>query len=433
MARYKVRKSVEASLKDGLAWAGMSGFVEPYVVPFALALGASNPAIGFLRSAPPLAASVAQLFNERMVRRLGSCRRAVRLDVLAQAVSLFIASGAVFLPGGWSFLCLAGAMVLYTTAGNMAGPPWATLMGEYIPRRKRGAFFGLRNQAVGVTFFIASLAAARVLNFYPGLWAFAGLFAAAGVFRLLSFSYIGDMYEPASGFHMPAPEVSVPAPAADPALRPFLASIFAVMFSAFLVAPYFSVYILRHLGYGYLKYMIIMTAGQLVTYMLMRRWGALADAYGSVRVLRLAFLGIPLIPLLWALAPSFGWLVCVELFSGVVWAAYGMGTNNFIYELAGAHNRTRYNALFGFTACIGQFAGALAGGLLYNYLPGEAFVTLLLASAALRSAAILPFLRRVKEKDLAGAEKPGFLLSAIGFRSIDIYPASALTAPKKTG
>jgi len=425
MVRNKVRRSVTASLKDGLAWAGMSGFVEPYVVPFALALGASNPAIGFLRSAPPLAASVAQLFNERMVRRLGSCRRAVRLDVLVQAVSLFAAAGVVFLPPSLAFLCLAAAMIVYTTAGNLAGPPWATLMGEYIPPRRRGTFFGFRNQTVGLTFFAASLAAARVLNFYPGLWAFSGLFAAAGVFRLLSFSYIGEMYEPASGFHLPDSDLEAPAAPGDPALRPFLASIFAVMFSAFLVAPYFSVYLLKDLGYGYLRYMVIMTAGQLVTYLLMRRWGAIADAYGSVRVLRLAFLGIPLIPLLWALAPSFAWLVCVELFSGVVWAAYGMGTNNFIYELAGAHNRTRYNAMFGFTACLGQFAGALAGGLLYSYLPGGAFITLLFVSAALRCASIIPFLRRVEEKDLPGKARPGFLMAAIGFRSIDIYPASA--------
>jgi len=433
MVRNKVRRSVAASLKDGLAWAGMSGFVEPYVVPFALALGASTPAIGFLRSAPPLAASVAQLFNERMVRRLGSCRRAVRLDVLVQAASLFAAAAGGLLPAGWAFACLAAAMTVYTTAGNLAGPPWAALMGEYIPPRKRGAFFGFRNQTVGFTFFAASLLAAKLLNFYPGLWAFSGLFAAAGVLRLLSFYYIGQMYEPASGFHLPSPVLNAAAQPSDPALRPFLASIFAVMFAAFLVAPYFSVYVLTRLGYGYLEYMVIMTAGQLVTYMLMRRWGAMADSYGSVRVLRLAFLGIPLIPLLWALAPSFAWLVCVELFSGVVWAAYGMGTNNFIYGLAGGHNRTRYNAMFGFTACLGQFAGALAGGLLYNYLPGEAFITLLLLSAALRAAAILPFFRRVKAVGAAGAPKPGFLLAALGFRSIDIYPAPVPAAARKEG
>ncbi len=424
MQRDSVRRSVRASIKDGLAWAGMSGFVEPYVVPFALALGASNPAIGLLRSAPPLAASVAQLFNERIVLSLGSCLRAVRLHVLAQALTLFGAAAAVFLPPGPAFGALAAAMVLYTVFGNLAGPPWAVLMGEYIPGPKRGAFFGMRNQLVGVTFFAASFAAARFLNFHPGLYAFAALFAAAGLMRLLSFHYIGGMYESPAGLHMPRPAGSPGRAEADPALKPFLLSIFLLMFSVFLVAPYFSVYLLTELKYGYVDYMAVMTAGQLVTYLVMRRWGALADHFGSVRVIRFALACIPLVALFWALAPSFWWLVATEVFSGVAWAAYGMGTNNFVYELGGASNRTRYNALFGFTACLGQFAGALAGGLLYNMLPGEAFKAMLLLSAALRAAAMLPFMKRVGDRGARGGSRPGFLLAAIGFSSFEVYPAA---------
>ncbi|MDT8286453.1 MAG: MFS transporter [Elusimicrobiales bacterium] len=423
METGRVRRSVRASIKDGLAWAGMTGFVEPYLIPFALALGASNPAIGFLRAAPPLAASAAQLLNERMIMALGSCRRAVRLDVLAQALSLFAASAAGLLPERWAFPCLAAAMIVYTVAGNLTGPPWAALMGEYIPASRRGAFFGLRNQVVGVTFFAASLAAAKFLKFYPGVMAFSGLFAAAGFFRLLSFRFIGGMYERPAGCHMPRPAAPGPAAPRDPSLTPFLLTIFAVMFSAFLAAPYFSVYLLKDLEYGYLRYVAVMTSGQVVTYMVMRRWGWLADSFGSVRVLRFAFLGIPLIPLLWALAPSFQWLLAVELFSGIVWAAYGMGTNNFVYELGGAPLRARYNVLFGFTACLGQFAGALAGGFLYSSLPGKAFITLLFISAGLRLAAIIPFFRGVRERDVPGGHRPGFLLAAIGFRSIDVYPA----------
>ncbi|HNT98664.1 MAG TPA: MFS transporter [Elusimicrobiales bacterium] len=435
----KVRRSVRASVKDGVAWAGMTGFVEPYLIPFALALGASNPAIGFLRAAPPLAASLAQLLNEKMILALGSCRRAVRLDVLAQALSLFAAAAAGLLPARWAVPCLALAMVAYTVSGNLAGPPWAALMGEYIPASRRGAFFGFRNQVVGVSFFAASLAAAKFLKFYPGVAAFSALFAAAGVLRLLSFRFIGGMYERPSGCHMPRPASAAPAAPRDPAgrsapgtdrgqcrpdpsLTPFLLSIFAAMFSVFLAAPYFSVYLLRDLEYGYVPYMMVMTSGQIVTYLVMRRWGWLADSFGSVRVLRFAFLSIPLVPLLWALAPSFHWLLAAELFSGIVWAAYGMGTNNFIYELGGISLRARYNALFGFTACLGQFAGALAGGYLYGSLPGEAFVTLLYISAGLRLAAAVPFFRGVRERDVPGGHKPGFLLAAIGFRSVDVYP-----------
>lgn len=427
METGRVRRSVRASIKDGLAWAGMTGFVEPYIIPFALSLGASHPAIGFLRAAPPLAASMAQLLNEKMIASLGSCRRAVRLDVLFQALSLFAASAAGFLPSRWAFPCLAASMILYTVAGNLTGPPWAALMGEYIPSSKRGTFFGFRNQLVGVTFFAASLAAAKLLKFWPGVMAFSALFAAAGVLRLLSFHFIGDMYERGGGCHIPGRSPAAALAPRDPALPPFLMTVFAVMFSSFLAAPYFSVYLLTELDYGYVRYMIIMTSGQIVTYLVMRRWGTLADSFGSVKVLRFAFLCIPLIPLLWALAPSFQWLVAVELFSGVVWAAYGMGTNNFVYELGGAPLRARYNVLFGFTACLGQFAGALAGGFLYAALPGRAFVTLLFISAGLRLAAIIPFFRGVRERDVPGGHRPGFLLAAIGFRSIDVYPAP----PKK--
>jgi len=35
----KVRNSIRASVKDGLGWAVMSGFVEAYITPFSLALG----------------------------------------------------------------------------------------------------------------------------------------------------------------------------------------------------------------------------------------------------------------------------------------------------------------------------------------------------------------------------------------------------------
>lgn len=423
MERGRVKRSVEASVKDGLAWAGMSGFVEPYLVPFALALGASTPAIGFLRSAPPLAASAAQLFNERLVLLLGSCRRAVLLNVLVQALSLFAAAGAGLLAGASGFALLAAAMIVYTVAGNLAGPPWAALMGEYVPHRRRGAFFGFRNQVVGLTFLAASFAAAKLLDFRPGVLTFSALFAAAGLLRLLSFVYISRMYEPRSRHHMPSPAGPGGGNRPDPALNPFLISVFALMSSVFLTAPYFSVYLLKDLHFDYLRYMAVMTAGQVVTYMVMRRWGALADHFGSVRVLRFAFLCVPLIPLLWALSDSFWYLVAVELFSGLVWAAYGIGTNNFIYELGGTSYRTRYNAMFGFTACLGQFAGALAGGLLYEALPGRAFVTMLFISAAFRAAAVIPFLRGVRERPGGPGERPGFLLAAIGFRSFDVYPA----------
>lgn len=52
MQKQRVKTSVRASIKDGVAWATMSGFSDPYAVPFAMALGASTMGVGVLRSVP---------------------------------------------------------------------------------------------------------------------------------------------------------------------------------------------------------------------------------------------------------------------------------------------------------------------------------------------------------------------------------------------
>jgi len=427
MQKQRVKTSVKASIKDGVAWAAMSGFADPYAVPFAMALGASTMGVGVLRSVPSLFSSVLQFFNERMVLGLGSCKNALLLTVGLQALSLFAAAGAVFLPAAAAFPALLAAVVVYTVAGNMSGPPWAVLMGEYIPASKRGNFFGLRSQVVGLVFFAASFLASRVLGFAGGgtLWGFCAVFFAAGVFRLLSYYYITFMYEPRTCFHMPRGTGVKFLASFDfrkgrvPAL---FFSVLVLLASTYLAAPYFSVYALKELKCDYLHYMVLMTIGPLMTYLFMKRWGQAADAYGSVLILKAAFLLIPTVPLLWALSRNFYYLAAVEMYSGVIWGAYLIGMNNFIYETIPAHSRAGYNAFFSFTNGLAQFGGALAGGWLYERLPaiwGSAFVFLLLVSAVLRALAVIPMFLMVREVRAVKAVGPvELLLFVSGFKPL---------------
>ena len=405
MQKNAVKNSVKASLKDGVAAAGMSGFADPYAIPFAMALGASAIGVGLLRSLPALFSSIFQLFNERLVQRLGSCKKAMLLAVGIQAASLFAAAGAVFLPSASAYPALLAALVAYTVAGNMAIPPWAVLMGEYIPPSKRGNFFGYRFQVLGLSFLAASFIASRILGFAgPGaLWGFACVFAAAGVFRVISYSLLTIMYEPRTHFHMPRGGGISFLASFDfrkgrvPAL---FFSVLMLLFSTYLAAPYFSVYALKDLGCDYPHFMVLVTIGPLMTYLFMKRWGQAADAYGSVKILRAAFLLIPTIPLFWSLSRNFYYLAAVEFYAGIVWGAYLIGMSNFIYETIPAHSRAGYNAFFNFTNGIAQFAGALIGGWLYVKLPalgGSSFVSLLLFSSFLRALAVIPLFMLVLE------------------------------------
>lgn len=427
MQKHRVKNSVKASIKDGVAWAAMSGFSDPYAVPFAMALGASTMGIGVLRSLPSLLSAFFQFFAERLVLKLGSCKRALLLTVFIQALSLFGAAAAVFLPDRAAFPLLLAAVTVYTVAGNMSAPPWAVLMGEYIPASKRGNFFGFRYQLVGLMFFAASFAASRILGLAGegALWGFFAIFAAAGVFRLISWCFITGMYEPRTGFHLPRGAGVDFLTSFDyrrgrvPAL---FFSVLVLLTSTYLAAPYFSVYALKELKCSYLHYMVLMSIGPLMTYLFMQRWGQAADAYGSVKILKAAFLLIPTVPLLWTFSRNFYYLAAVEAYSGVIWGAYLIGMNNFLYESIPAGSRAGYTAFNSFTGGLAQFAGALAGGWLYDSLPalwGSSFVFLLLISAALRGLAVIPLFLLVREvRSVKAAGPVELLLFLSGFKPL---------------
>ena len=421
MQTQRVKTSVKASIKDGVAWAMMSGFVDPYGVPFALALGATPMGIGLLRSLPPLATSFCQLFTEKLVLALGRCKKTLLLAVGVQAAALFAAAASVFLPAGYALPVFMALTVVYTVGGNMANPPWAVMMGEYIPPSRRGDFFGFRSQLLGIVFFTASFLAARLLGLWEkgALWGFFIVFALAGVFRLISFYYLTLMYEPANKYHMPRGAGLDFISGFDfrkgriPAL---FFSVFVLLFATYMAAPFFGVYALQDLRCSYPRYMVLMSVGPLMTYLFMRRWGAVADLYGSVKILKAAFLLIPTIPLLWTFSRNFYYLTLVEAYSGIIWGAYLISINNFIYESAPAHLRTGYNAFYGFLGGIAQFGGALLGGWLYTRLPslwGSSFILLLILSAALRVLAIIPLFVLVRETRTVKRGTPMDLLLGI--------------------
>ena len=428
-------------MKDGAFWALMTGFAEPHIVPFS---GAGRFHAGHRVPAPvpALLGSPVQLINERLVARPGSCRRAVLADALTQALAVGAGALSAFLPAPYGLYFFILTVTLYTLSGAMSNPPWAALMGEYIPASRRGEFFGLRSQLVGLIFFAASFAASGILSYYGKgvMTGFVILFALAGVFRLISYYYVRQMYEPRTTFHLPRPLAGpcpekvrgLPKSAAPDFLKvldyrnnrvsAMFASVFIMLAATFLTAPYFSVYVLVDLKYDYFRYTFIMTIGPLMTYLFMKRWGQLADTFGSVRILKAAFFLIPTVPLLWTFSRDFIYLSLVEMYSGVIWGAYLIGINNFIYEAAEPRLRTGVNAYYAFLSGLAQFAGAMAGGWLYDSLPpfwGSSFIPLLILSGLLRFLGLIPLLKLVG--DAPGSRPAGGLgltLALLGLRPV---------------
>jgi hypothetical protein len=67
-----VRKSLTASLKDGIFAAVMGGITDHYATPLALFLGATVQQVGLIVAVPGLLGSLSQLFAARIVYWIGS-------------------------------------------------------------------------------------------------------------------------------------------------------------------------------------------------------------------------------------------------------------------------------------------------------------------------------------------------------------------------
>ena len=403
----KVRKSIEYSIKDGICWAVMVGFVEPYIVPFAINLSASNFLIGIMRSLPSLVSSFSQFFSEYLTIRFRSCKLVVYYFVVIQAFCVFFMSFTIYLHSWTAKYVFLILLVVYSFSGSSATSPWFTLMGEYLPPHKRGRFFGIRTQIVGFFFFLSSFIAGYILKKHPErevnlLFIF---FLLASLFRFVSAYYIGLMYEPEKKFHIPKTFNGISSFMdfkVDPFFKKIFISIFILIFSVYIAAPYFSVYVLKELRFDYIKYIFLVSFGQVLTWIFARYWGFFVDRYGSVRTLYYGMIFIPFISFFWMLSKNFWILLTVEIFSGIVWGAFSIVYNTVVYEYIKPDERTKYMAYLIFVISLAQFVGSLLGGLIYDKLslPFSPFILILMISTLGRFFAFLYFKRYVLGKNL---------------------------------
>ena len=140
----QVDRTLRHSVRDGMAYSVMSGGGETYFSAFALFLKATTPQIGLLATLPPLLGSLAQL----LAVWLGA-RMLHRLPVILAGATLqaFVLLPLLILPLVYrdqAIHILVVCVTLYYAGANLATPLWISLMGELVPERKRGRFFGRR-------------------------------------------------------------------------------------------------------------------------------------------------------------------------------------------------------------------------------------------------------------------------------------------------
>jgi MFS family permease len=404
--RKRVEKSLQYSVMDGTFYSSMVGFGESFFSAFAVFLKATNTQLGLIGSLPQTVAAVSQLASNWLLGVIGSRKRIVVGASLLQAVMYVLVALVIFF-GEFRLWILLAFICVYWVFGSILGPAWSSWMGDLVPERKRGDYFGRRNKMTGfVTFATFTLGgyllqrhSGEDVNLYLG---FVLLFFVAMVSRLASVYYLSRKYEPDFRIEKSAQFsfIDFIREARFHNYGLFVIYLGAMNFAVYISAPFFTPYMLNHLGFDYVTFTVITATALVVKFLAMPVWGRLSDRYGTKKVLTASGFLMPMVPILWIFSSDVWYLVAIQAYSGFAWAGFEMASFNFILDSTTPEKRATCVAYYNVVTGLMIFAGAMLGRLVVNYARVGVSVYLLvfLTSYVARSLTSIFFLPRLHER-----------------------------------
>jgi MFS family permease len=417
------RRDFLASHADGVAYGAMVGLGETYLPAFALAVGLGEITAGLVASVPLLAGGLMQTVSPIAVRRLRSHKTWVLVCALGQAISFLplvwaAVAGRISAPG----ILLVAAV--YWGAGLATGPAWNTWIGTLVPPDRRARFFATRTRLSQAAVLAGVVAAGIVLecsgDHQRTLLAFAAIFAAAGLSRLLSFGMLAAQSEP------------VPTPANMRRMGlaglwryvrtsdggQLICYLVAVQGAVQFAGPYFVPYLLAKLEFSYAQYVVLIATAFLAKIVALNAWGRFASRFGAMRLLWLGGIGITPVAALWLISGDFVFLLFLQLIAGVVWGAYELAFFLLFFESIPEEDRTSVLTAYNLANTAAWVAGSTLGGLLLYSLHAHpsAYLWLFALSSAGRALALVLLWRQ----PALSVE-----VASIGVRTVAVRPMSA--------
>jgi MFS family permease len=403
----RVRSSLRASSAEGLFAELVSACAGPTVlVGWALHLGASPVEVGLLAALPQLA-QLLQLPGAWLTALSGRRRVALVAVTLSRQALLPLAL-LPFLPAGDEVkrALLFAVAALSAGLGVVGNNAWTAWMGELVPARLRGRYFGARTALCTAGGTLAGVAIGALLD-AGGARAATGpvlalLAVAACAAGAVTSVLLARQHDP------PAPPAPPPTlkdalrPLHDPAARGLLHYQLAWNASVGLGGGYFTFHLLGNLHAGFTLVAIHAATAAAFRVVSAPLWGRAVDRFGARPVLAACSFGVSALPILWMISsPDRLWPIGIDaVLSGVAWGGHGIAA--FAAPLATAPRRERpfYLAVFATAGGAAYAAAAALGGLLAASLP-HGFASLGTGGPALLAVFLLSALGRVASAFLA--------------------------------
>ncbi|MGP8079595.1 MAG: MFS transporter [Dehalococcoidales bacterium] len=302
-------------------------------------------------------------------------------------------------------LLLIALWIFGLVPATLLGPLRDNWLANLVPSEKMGRYLSFRSVVSSLFYLIAYNIMGFTLSRATGN-VFSGFAIVLGIAFLASVAST-FLY---SNIHSPAPAAkSDSAPSLSfvnflkGAMKEHLGTfiMFAALFNfaVNLSGPLLAVYMLTNLKFSFMTYTLVLSCVYVGRVISMTFWGKMVDKSGSLRVLGIVSHLIPFVPLLWLFSGNIGYLCVVQLFSGVVQAAFDLSCQTFIYKSTQPEQRLHYIVYCKSLTTFAAAAGTLTGALLLTHMLhifGSQILGIFLLSAITQMAVVrfmLPKLR----------------------------------------
>ena len=426
-----IERSKKSSVKDAAAVNATVGFGDNYISAYAVSMNATANQIGLLTSIPNLFAPLAQLFTSKYMEK-HSRKSIFSIATLLQslfwlpiaAISFLFLKNLIYAP-----VLLIIFYTIYALFGNFAGPAWVSWIGDLVDAKESGKFFGLRNKIGGAVALISMILGGIILDLFKSqattpekvYFTFIGfgiIFTLAMIFRLLSRHYVLQQHEPHFRLQKEAyfSFVQFLRKAPYNNYGRFSIYIALITLATNIIGPYYTLYLLRDLGFSYIQFMLYSIAATIAVFIFMTKWGSFADRFGNKKMIEISAFIIPVMCFMFPLSIfltmpyKLYFLIFANFISGFGWAGFNLASGNFVYEAATPQRRGLCSAYSSILNGLGVVIGATIGSLLISHLTISFMQVILfvsLISGVVRLIVSFIMLRKIKEVRIVN-EKPEF-------------------------
>ena len=392
-ARQAVRLTYIQSMLGAVYGASTGGM---FLIGYALLLGATNVHIGLMSTIPMLCIGV-QLVAAAMIER-GVSRRlmtfvASMLNVVSWIVVILIpyaAAGASSSTKAWMLICVITAVTFFAyVAGNARGS-W---VGDLIPARFRGTFFGRAAMYSGIVASLFAIGEGAFLDVLKthGLPAFSLLFGFGITFGIAS----ALLFLPQKDVPVQRHEDGANIPKLvrevfkNRELMPVM--LFATVWSMQSIAgPFYVTYMLRDLNVPFVGVGLINACAMLAAILSGPLWGRIVDRWGCRPVLHICASVLGLLPFAWYWVDTplaaYRIVSVLNLVGGACASGVGVALGVLVYKATPTVGRSIHLATYSivFTLVAAPFpwiGGHLPGWLEAMGFPSDIRFTFYLAGA----------------------------------------------------